>query len=137
MTESFELDVLPQIVEHVKVHMNLHVIFLAAAYRIYTASRNRVGVELMDEYNRQMGSLILREAYKHGISDRLQWMETSKSIVLAPIENLPLVLDGCHLSARNDKTGLQSTHKAIVDVILNIYCAGKMREFRDKKSCCF
>ena len=138
ITEGFELGVLPQIVENVKTRTNLHVIFLAAAYRIDDERRNRIGVELIDEYNKQIRSLILKEAYRHKISDRLQWMETTKSIVFAPIENLPLVLDKVHLSARNDKTGLQSTHRAIVDVVLNVYCEGKMkREVGGNENCCF
>ena len=80
--------------------------------------------------------MIISAKTKHNLKN-LYWIQVTEKIVLAPFDNLPLVLDGTHLSEQNVELaiGLQGTHRSILEVIFNLYCKdfGRVME---KGSCC-
>ena len=127
----------------------LQVFFLAASYKVspYEQNRNKMQIEMVDEYNRQLKDVISGANLRH-----LHWVQISEKIPLAPIDNLPLVLDGTHWSrtgccslkqyqksnpklANQLNPGLQASHRSLLEVLFNYYCKGFVK-IHQKNACC-
>ena len=148
LVKPFETETLPKLLKMFRDHenqpenlqkpMNFQIFFFAASYKVSPGDeiRNRMQVSMVDEYNKQLGRVIISAKTKHNLKN-LYWIQVTEKIVLAPFDNLPLVLDGTHLSEQNVELaiGLQGTHRSMLEVLFNLYCKdfGRVME---KGSCC-
>ena len=139
MVQPFALDTMPILTSLLNTHQSLSIFFQAAAYKISPKDpiRNRMQVGMVDEYNKQLSGVILEAVEANeALRGRLRWMQVTEKIVLTPIDNMPLALDGTHLSQQNEPlaVGLQASHRSILEVMFNVYCRNFVKFSAD--TCC-
>ena len=143
LINPFKTETLPKLLDLLQNHQNqkntLQIFFFAASYKISPKDgpRNRMQVSMADEYNKQLSKVIINTKKKYNL-ESLHWIQVSEKIVLAPFDNLPLVLDATHLSEQNKDgaVGLQDTHRSMLEVLFNYYCKYFLG-VKEKGSCCF
>ena len=94
----------------------------------------------IDEYNKQMSETLT------DLHENLHWVSVARDVSLSP-SGIPLLPDCIHFNwllndlvnifnSNNTEINQVDTHLAILDVIMNVYCSGRIEARDSKVSCC-